>query len=133
MSNGGPVRNGTSPLLHAALLVGGWLATLGLLGLLVVAPRIPYLRLLPFVGTVAAGTAVLVVLLVPTRLVFGRLFGLLALGVVLVIVGAFAGLMASDTVARSEGLRWYTAPPAVEIPEEPPGVVAPAPATRQIP
>ncbi len=124
MVNGESSHDGLHPVAQAAAMVAGWLAVLGLLGLVVLAPRIPYLELLPFAGAAAGAAAVLLVVLVPTRLVSGRLFGLLAVGLALGVTAMFGGLVLSDATARSEGARWYAAPLAVELPEELPEVVA---------
>ncbi len=125
MAHGGGSRNDLLPLLQAAGLVAAWLTVLGMLTLLLLAPRVPYLRLLPGVGVVAAAVAVAVVLFVSTRLVFGRFFGMLAVGITLAVVAVLGGLLRADATARSGAVRWYTEPPPVELPEELPDV-APA-------
>ena len=84
---------------------------------------------MPGTGVAAAIVAVLVVLLVPTRLVFGRFFGLVAVGLALAVAVAFGAFLRADVTARSEGVRWYTPPPQVELPEELPEV-APSPAPQ---
>ncbi len=132
MAHGGGSRHDVLPLLQAAGLVAAWLTVLGMLALLLLAPRMPYLRLLPGVGAVAAAVAVAAVLFVSTRLVFGRFFGMLAVGITLAVVAVLGGLLRADATARSGAVRWYTEPPPVELPEELPDV-APVASPETVP